>query len=216
MEIAIVCSILLGRYNAVFTAIILATFALYGLALIVGSERLRVHQRRANHAASEAMGKAVDSMLNYETVKYFGNETHVARRYDTALADVERLTIKSYSFLSYTGIVQMTVIGAGMTLLVVMAAMRVESGTMTVGDFVLVNTYLLQFIRPIERLGQLYRGIKQAPSTNRHSTGLHAGLTGNAHETGRKYHQVCRHQRRVVLSRCDREEPARLRFHTQT
>jgi ABC-type transport system involved in Fe-S cluster assembly fused permease/ATPase subunit len=146
----------------VFTAIILATFALYGLALIVGSERLRVHQRRANHAASEAMGKAVDSMLNYETVKYFGNETHVARRYDTALADVERLTIKSYSFLSYTGIVQMTVIGAGMTLLVVMAAMRVESGTMTVGDFVLVNTYLLQFIRPIERLGQLYRGIKQA------------------------------------------------------
>jgi len=162
VEIAIVCSILLGRYNAVFTAIILATFALYGLALIVGSERLRVHQRRANHAASEAMGKAVDSLLNYETVKYFGNEAHVARRYDTALADVERLTIKSYSFLSYTGIVQMTVIGAGMTLLVVMAAMRVESGTMTVGDFVLVNTYLLQFIRPIERLGQLYRGIKQA------------------------------------------------------
>ena len=172
VEIAIVCSILLGRYNAVFTAIILMTFALYGLALIVGSERLRVHQRRANHASSEAMGKAVDSLLNYETVKYFGNETHVARRYDTALADVERLTVKSYNFLSYTGIVQMTVIGAGMTLLVVLAALRVESGAMTVGDFVLVNTYLLQFIRPIERLGQLYRGIKQALTELEHMFGL--------------------------------------------
>jgi ATP-binding cassette subfamily B protein len=172
VEIAIICSILLGRFEAVFTVIILATLGLYCAALIVGSERLRVHQRRANHAASEAMGKAVDAMLNYETVKYFGNESHVARRYDAALADVERLTVRSYNFLSYTGIVQMTIMGIGMTVLVVLAALRVEDRSMTVGDFVLVNTYLLQFIRPIERLGQLYRGIKQALTELEHMLDL--------------------------------------------
>jgi ATP-binding cassette subfamily B protein len=160
-EVAIICAVLLGRYDAAFTAIIVATLVLYCGALVVGSEKVRVHQRRANVANAEAMGKAVDAMLNYETVKYFGNEGHVARRYDASLREVERLHIKNYKFLSYTGIVQMTVIGIGMTLLVVLAALRVESGAMTVGGFVLVNTYLLQLMRPVERLGQLYRSIKQ-------------------------------------------------------
>jgi ATP-binding cassette subfamily B protein len=161
-EVAIICAVLLDRYDAIFSAITVATLACYCLALIIGSERLRVHQRRANVAGAEAMGKAVDAMLNYETVKYFGNEGHVAKRYDASLREVERLHIKSYKFLSYTGIAQMTVMGIGMTLLVVLAALRVEDRSMTVGGFVLVNTYLLQLMRPVERLGQLYRAIKQA------------------------------------------------------
>ena len=161
-EIGIICAILLGRYDAVFTAIIVVTLAFYCAALVVGSEKLRKHQRRAVATGAEAMGKAVDAMLNYETVKYFGNEGHVARRYDTSLREVERLQIKAYAFRSLTGVLQMTIMGVGMTLLVVLAALKVEDRSMTVGDFVLVNTYLLQLIRPIERLGQLYRGIKQA------------------------------------------------------
>ena len=161
-EIGIICAILLGRYDAVFTAIIVVTLAFYCAALVVGSEKLRKHQRRAVATGAEAMGKAVDAMLNYETVKYFGNEGHVARRYDTSLREVERLQIKAYAFRSLTGVLQMTIMGVGMTLLVVLAALKVEDKSMTVGDFVLVNTYLLQLIRPIERLGQLYRGIKQA------------------------------------------------------
>ena len=161
-EIAFICIVLLDRYDAVFAAIIVVTLAFYGVALIVGSEWLRRHQRRATIVGTEAQGTAIDSLINYETVKYFGNEDHIADRYDTSLREVERLTVKALTFRSMTGIVQMTIMALGMTVLVVLAASRVSDGTMTVGDFVLVNTYLLQLVRPIERLGQLYRGIKQA------------------------------------------------------
>ncbi len=161
-EILFICVILLDRYDAVFAGIIVATLALYGVALVIGSEWLRRHQRRAVVVGAEAQGKAIDALLNYETVKYFNNEDHTARRYDSSLQEVERLTVKALTFRSMTGILQMTIMAIGMTVLLILAADRVAAGTMTVGGFVLVNTYLLQLIRPIERLGQLYRGIKQA------------------------------------------------------
>ncbi len=161
-EIAFICAILIVKYDAVFAGIIVATLALYGVALVIGSEWLRRHQRRAVVVGAEAQGKAIDALLNYETVKYFNNEDHTARRYDSSLQEVERLTVKALTFRSMTGILQMTIMAIGMTVLLILAADRVAAGTMTVGGFVLVNTYLLQLIRPIERLGQLYRGIKQA------------------------------------------------------
>ena len=161
-EIAIICAVLLGAFSPAFTGIILVTLTLYGFCLVIGSERLRRRQRRAVAEGAEAHGKAVDSLLNYETVKYFGNERHIADRYDGALQEVERLTVNAMMWRSLTGILQVSILGVGLTAMILLAASKVAGGAMTVGDFVLVNTYLLQLIRPLDRLGQLYRSIKQS------------------------------------------------------
>jgi len=161
-EIIIITGIMLGRYEGVFSIVVVCTLALYIVALVTCSEWLRKHQRRAVTVGAEAHGKAVDSLLNYETIKFSGGERYVAERYDKQLAEVETLTVRALTWRSFTGLVQVTVLGAGITLMVVMAARNVAGGTMTIGDFVLVNTYLLQLVRPLDRLGHLYREIKQA------------------------------------------------------
>ncbi len=161
-EILIICGVLLGLYAGLFAAIIVATLALYTTTLIIGSEWLRRHQRRAVAVGAMAQGKAVDSLLNYETIKFFGNERHVAEHYDDALREVEALTVRALTWRSLTGLVQVAIIGGGITLIVVLAAREVAAGTMTVGDLVLVNMYLLQLIRPLERLGMTYRNIKRS------------------------------------------------------
>ncbi|WP_207485065.1 ABCB family ABC transporter ATP-binding protein/permease [Arenibaculum pallidiluteum] len=161
-EIVFICAILLGRFESVFAGLTITTLSLYGACLVVGSEWLRKFQRRAVAEGAEAHGRAVDSLLNYETVKYFGNESHVVERYDRALARVEALTVRSTMWRSLTGALQVSILGAGLAAMVVLGAQRVETGAMSVGDLVLVNTYLLQLIRPLDRLGQLYRSIKQA------------------------------------------------------
>ena len=161
-EILFVTAIMLARLDPVFTAILVVTITLYGVTLVAGSEWLRRHQRKAVVEASTAHGKAIDSLLNYETVKYFGNEAHVAARYDLSLAEVERLTVKALTFRSLTGVVFVTVLACGTGLILLMALHRVTAGTMSVGELVLVNSYLLQLARPMDRLGQLYRSIKQA------------------------------------------------------
>ena len=161
-EIAIICAVLLSAFSPAFAGITVVTLALYGFCLVIGSERLRRRQRRAVAEGAEAHGKAVDSLLNYETVKYFGNERHIADRYDGALQEVERLTVNAMMWRSLTGILQVSILGMGLTAMILLAASKVAGGAMTVGDFVLVNTYLLQLIRPLDRLGQLYRSIKQS------------------------------------------------------
>ena len=93
-----VAAVMLARLDGVFAAVLVATVALYAVALVVGSEWLRAHQRKAVAEGAVAHGKAVDSLLNYETVKYFGNERHVADRYDASLAEVERLTVRALGF----------------------------------------------------------------------------------------------------------------------
>ena len=130
---------------------------------MVGSEWLRAHQRKAVAEGAIAHGKAVDSLLNYETVKYFGNERHIAERYDQSLAEVERLTVKSLDLPQPDRHrVRRPSWPAGTGIILLLALRRVDAGTMTVGELVLVNTYLLQLTRPMDRLGQLYRSIKQA------------------------------------------------------
>ncbi len=161
-EILFVGVVLFIALDAVFAGILLATILVYAVILVVGSEWLRQHQRRAVRESAAAQGRAVDSLLNYETVKYFGNERHVAERYDESLALVERLTVKALSLRAVTGVVLVTVLAAGTASILFLAAGRVGSGALTVGAFVLVNTYLIQLTRPLDRLGQLYRSIKQA------------------------------------------------------
>src|SRR3546814_3737908 len=121
-----------------------------------------------NESDSEANTKAVDSLLNYETVKYVGNEEHEARRYDVALEGYEKAAVKSRTSLSALNVGQAGIIAAGVTLIMFMAARGVVAGRMTVGDFVLVNAYLIQLYMPLNFLRSEERRVgKECVSTCR-------------------------------------------------
>jgi ATP-binding cassette, subfamily B, heavy metal transporter len=122
----------------------------------------RARARRAmNDTDNDASTKALDSLLNYETVKYFGNEPHEVARYDGALARYERAAVRVQVSLNFLNIGQACIIACGLTLIMLMAASGVHNGTMTVGQFVLVNTYLMQLYQPLGFLGVVYMTIKQ-------------------------------------------------------
>ena len=114
-----------------------------------------------NDTDNDASTKALDSLLNYETVKYFGNEPHEVARYDTALARYERAAVRVQVSLNLLNIGQAFIIALGLTLIMLMATREVRGGTMTVGQFVLVNTYLMQLYQPLGFLGMVYMTIKQ-------------------------------------------------------
>jgi ATP-binding cassette subfamily B protein len=113
-------------------------------------------------AEQEANTKAIDSLLNYETVKYFGNEEHEARRFDRSMTVYERAGVKSATSLSLLNVGQGAIIAIGATIVMILAAMGVAEGRMTVGDFVLVNAYLIQLYAPLGFLGMVYRELRQA------------------------------------------------------
>src|SRR3546814_5861332 len=115
-----------------------------------------------NDADNDANTKAIDSLLNFETVKYFGNEEHEARRFDSALRLYESASVKSRTSLSVLNTGQSLIIAVGITLLMILAAQGLVSGTMTVGDFVMVNAYLLQLAMPLNFLGTVHREINQS------------------------------------------------------
>src|SRR5919106_726813 len=123
-EILFVGAAMLLRVDALFAAILLATLLLYGTILVIGSEWLRAHQRRAVVRGTAAHGQAIDSLLNYETIKYFNREELIARRYDGSLAEVERLTVKSLRFRSTIGVVLVTVIASGMAAMLLRALLE--------------------------------------------------------------------------------------------
>ena len=161
-EILFVAAFMLVRVAALFAVILVVTLVVYAAVLIIWSERLRKHQRRAVYEGARAHGEAIDAMINYETVKYFGNEQFVAERYDSSLADVERLTVRAHTYRSLLGFVLTSIMAGAMLTILLLAVGRIEDGTMTVGELVLVNAYLLQLVRPLERFGNLYRSIRQA------------------------------------------------------
>jgi ATP-binding cassette subfamily B protein len=115
-----------------------------------------------NESDQQANTKAIDSLLNYETVKYFGNEAHEARRYDEALARYEKAAVKSRVSLSLLNVGQAFLIAAGVTLIMLLAAGEVTGGQRSVGDFVQANTFLIQLYIPLNFLGTVYREIRQA------------------------------------------------------
>jgi ATP-binding cassette subfamily B protein len=134
--------------------------AYIAFTLIFTNWRVKL-RRQMNESDSDAQTKAVDSLLNYETVKYFGNEAHEAARFDTALARYERAAVRSQVTLSMLNLGQASIIAAGLSLVMVLAARQTLSGHLTVGRFVMVNTYLMQLYTPLNLLGFVYRGIKQ-------------------------------------------------------
>ncbi|MBM3531602.1 MAG: ABC transporter ATP-binding protein/permease [Alphaproteobacteria bacterium] len=162
VEMALVCGILWGLYDVSYAGVTFVTIVAYIAYTLLITEWRTKYRRQMNETEEEAHAKAVDSLLNYETVKYFGNEEHEARRFDTALARYERASVKSATTLSILNVGQGFIIAVGVTLIMIMAGYGVADGTMTVGDFVLVNAYLIQLYLPLNFLGNVYRQIKQS------------------------------------------------------
>jgi ATP-binding cassette, subfamily B, heavy metal transporter len=161
-EILLVCAILWRLFNWTFAAVTLATIVLYiGFTFSITDWRVRF-RREMNERNSEANTKAVDGMLNFETVKYFANEEHEAQRYDSALQAYERAAVKSETTLTLLNLGQGTIMASGLVGIMILAARGVAATEMTVGDFVLVNAYLIQLYTPLNFLGMVYRNIKQS------------------------------------------------------
>jgi len=162
LEIVMVCCILLYLYSAWFAVITFVTMTLY-IATTLGVTQWRIKFRREmNDLNNEANNKAVDSLLNYETVKYFSNEAHEAGRYGSAMLQYSQAAVKSQGSLAILNGSQSLIIAGGVTLVMLLAAWEVTQGTMTVGDFVLVNSYLIQLAIPLNFLGTSYRMIKSS------------------------------------------------------
>ena len=162
LEVLLVCGILIARFDWTFAAITLATLVAYiAFTFSITEWRMRYY-RAANAADTEANERAVDSLLNYETVKYFGNERHEQGRYDGSLVKLEEATVKSMKTLAVLNIGQAGIVAVGLTLLLWRASSGVIAGTMTLGDFVLVNAFLIQLSIPLNFLGMVYREVKQA------------------------------------------------------
>jgi ATP-binding cassette subfamily B protein len=161
-EIVLVGIVLWSLYDIRFAAITLATIAGYvAYTLAVTQWRIKF-RRQMIEAEGEANTKAIDSLLNYETVKYFGNEEHEARRFDRALTAYEKAGIRSANSLSLLNAGQGAIIAIGVTVIMILAGAGVVDGRMTLGDFVLVNAYLIQLYMPLNFLGMVYRELRQS------------------------------------------------------
>jgi ATP-binding cassette subfamily B protein len=160
-ELIMVTVIVWRIFDWRFAAITFGAVAVYtAFTLSFATWRVRFRQRM-NDKDTEAQSKAVDSLLNYETVKYFGNEPHEARRFDEALAAYERAAVKSQVTLNMLNLGQAAIISAGLAAVMLLAAQGVVHHTMSVGKFVLANTYLMQLYQPLNFLGFAYNTIKQ-------------------------------------------------------
>ena len=161
VEVLLVLYILASRFDAWFAVITLTALALY-IAFTVAITQWRIQFRRqANQFDSAAHSKAIDSLLNYETVKYFNNEAFEARRYDESLEQLRRAQLKSRSTLGMLNAGQQLIIAVGLVAMLWRATEGVAAGRMTLGDLVMVNAFMIQIYIPLNFLGVIYREIKQ-------------------------------------------------------
>jgi ATP-binding cassette, subfamily B, heavy metal transporter len=162
LEFALVAAVLISRFDWRFAAITFTAVSVYiAFTVLITEWRMEI-RRRANELDSRANTRAIDSLLNYETVKYFGNEEFEARRYDENLRKYEDAATRSESSLGLLNIGQSLIIAAAVTLLMLLAAEGVVSKAFTIGDLVLVNGLLIQLYIPLNVLGMVYRNIKQS------------------------------------------------------
>ncbi|MDQ3261636.1 MAG: ABC transporter ATP-binding protein/permease [Pseudomonadota bacterium] len=162
LEMTLVGIIMVTKYDIWFAIITLGTLITYITSTIVITEWRTKFRRTMNEMDSRANTKAIDSLLNYETVKYFGNEEFEVKRYDENLQRWEQASVRSATSLSGLNITQSLLIASGLTLIMYRASSGVAQGTLTLGDLVLVNTLLIQLYIPLNFLGMIYREIKQA------------------------------------------------------
>jgi ABC-type transport system involved in Fe-S cluster assembly fused permease/ATPase subunit len=162
MEISLVCGVLWIVFDFWYALIIFATVSIYITFTFTVTEWRMKFRRRMNEMDSRANTRAIDSLLNYETVKYFNNEKHEALRFNKALRRYEDASVLSKTTLSLVNIGQGFIIAFGLTAVMALAGWQIETGEMSVGGFVMVNTYLLQLFIPLNFLGFVYREIRQS------------------------------------------------------
>ena len=162
IEIALVFGYLLWNYEIWFAAIVGVSLTVYITFTVSVTNWRTALRRRWNEFESKAQSRAVDSLLNFETVKYFGNESYEARRYDETLADSQRTAVLSQQSLNVLNAGQQALIAVALTLILWRAALGVAEGRMTIGDLVLVNAFMIQLYIPMNFLGVIYREIKQS------------------------------------------------------
>jgi ABC-type transport system involved in Fe-S cluster assembly fused permease/ATPase subunit len=162
LEILLVAIILLKKYSAWFAIITFITLIAYIIFTLFITEWRMVVRRTMNDLDSKANTRAIDSLLNYETVKYFGNEQYEARRYDHNMEHWEQAAVRNQTSLALLNAGQSVIIAIGITALMLLAAEEVVSGKMTIGDLVLVNVFMLQLYMPLHFLGFVYREIRHS------------------------------------------------------
>ncbi|MCB1742017.1 MAG: ABC transporter ATP-binding protein/permease, partial [Gammaproteobacteria bacterium] len=162
LEILMVFVILWRELSLQVAAVTMTTVVVYILYTMKVTEWRLQFRRQMNDQDSKANTKAIDSLLNFETVKYFGNEQHEAHRYDEALRAYEVASVKSHTSLALLNIGQALIISGGLTLVMLMTAQGIISGELTLGAFVMANTYLIQLYQPLNFFGFVYREIKQS------------------------------------------------------
>jgi ATP-binding cassette subfamily B protein len=162
VEVTLIAGILLGKYSAWFAAITFGCVVLYIYFTFRITEWRMKYRVQMNSSDSRANTQAIDSLINYETVKYFGNEGHELARYNHSLEEWEDAAVKSQTSLSALNVGQSAIIAGGVTLIMILAARGVVEGSLTIGDLVLVNAFLLQLFIPLNFLGIVYSQLKHS------------------------------------------------------
>jgi len=162
LEIGLVAVILLSNYDIWFSVIIFTTLVAYIALTLIITEWRMIFRRTMNDMDSKANTRAIDSLLNYETVKYFGNESWEAQRYDEHLQKWETAAVRNQTSLAALNAGQSAIIALGVTLLMLLASDGVVTRSMSLGDLVLVNAFMLQLYMPLHFLGFVYREIKHS------------------------------------------------------
>jgi ATP-binding cassette, subfamily B, heavy metal transporter len=161
LEIVLVAGLLVWSFGWSYAAVIVITVILYVWYTYAATEWRMNIRRTMNDADTDANTKAVDSLLNFETVKYFGNEEHEAERFGRSMETYEKAAIKTWVSLAVLNAGQALIFSIGLTIVMVMSALAVRNGQATVGDFVLVNALMIQLYMPLNFIGSSYREIKQ-------------------------------------------------------
>jgi ATP-binding cassette, subfamily B, heavy metal transporter len=161
VELLMISGLVAYYFGWIYVLVVLLTVGLYVAFTFWASERRIAIRRDMNESDTEAHAKAVDSLLNYETVKYFGNEDHEARRFDSSMARYERAAIRTYTSLGMLNTGQAVIFTLGTVICMLLAARDVASGALTIGAFVMINAILMQLYLPLNFMGMVYREIKQ-------------------------------------------------------
>jgi ATP-binding cassette subfamily B protein len=162
IEVALIIAVLLVLFDWRYVVVLVAMVTAYMTYTIKATEWRIAIRMAMNESDTDANSKAIDSLLNYETVKYFGAEARETARYDGSMARYERNSVKSYTSLAWLNFGQAAIFALGLTVSMVMAVRSFQAGTNTVGDLVLINAMLIQLYLPLNFMGTVYREIKQA------------------------------------------------------